>query len=727
MLHRAASGDRRRLVAFIAYVVATVAFTYPTAFRLGSAIPGDGIDGAAFLWNDWWLQHSIANGHAFFWSDFIYYPEGVSLVWHTHGLLNGILAAVVASVVGLVAAHNLLVLASFVLSAYGAFLLAQKELSVGAGPAFVAGLIFSFCPWKLAHLLGHVNLTSTQYVPFFVLCFLGAFRERKRDDARRSAIFAGLLLAANAYTDYTLAFFCGLWALFVTPALLVEMRRDRRSAREDDVLPQLSAFLVTSGIALAPLAWLILRDRFHGDAPTLTETGERAFYADLRSFVRPSWLHPWLRGYAHAPGSLEQTVTLGWCVPVLASLGAVLAVRRRRLVWVLTFVFFVLLSFGSELRWDGRPLGIPMPYRVLATIPVLQTARAPARFSLVAVLGAAMLAAQALGFLEERIRGRRATWLTVGAFATIAFEFAAFPFPTAPLPYGGVFTALAREPADSVVLDVPLAWRDAFVTVGVEDPTSTAAQVLHGKRRLGGIVARVDPRRLQAETRLPFVSELARVEKSGRPARELARRAACALAREHHVTHVLVTKLWRDSPAHRLVIDALPTEVLADDAGWIAYRVIDARCTEAWFESAPRWLDVTAPAVRREPGWSGIETSADPSSPPEWSWSERHAELVVSVSEGRPAEVIVAGSLYPPLVHAGSAVTFAVDGGPITRVVPTRTGVFDTELVVPEGPSREVRIVIDVPDAKPVEGDGRVLGFALEQIGVVPTSTDGSR
>ena len=60
------------------------------------------------------------------------------------------------------------------LAGYATYLLVRHLTGMRAA-AFVAGLIFAFCPYHFAHLLGQLNLVSLQWIPFYVLALLHAW------------------------------------------------------------------------------------------------------------------------------------------------------------------------------------------------------------------------------------------------------------------------------------------------------------------------------------------------------------------------------------------------------------------------------------------------------------------------------------------------------------------------------------------------------------------------
>src|SRR5205823_1700213 len=118
--------------------------------------------------------------------NFMFYPVGVNLVFYTLTLLNDALAIPVYALAGLVPAANVELCLSFVLSGYGAFLLARYVLRdtrrpeaagpdtrIGLAAAVIAGIIYAFSTNKMLYAsLGQFNIASSQWIPFYILYLL---------------------------------------------------------------------------------------------------------------------------------------------------------------------------------------------------------------------------------------------------------------------------------------------------------------------------------------------------------------------------------------------------------------------------------------------------------------------------------------------------------------------------------------------------------------------------
>ncbi len=178
----------------LGYLGLTLLFTYPLVLHFTTHVPGDGRDDPALVWNLWWVKHALLDLHVNpLTTDFLFYPIGVNLSFYTLTLLNGVVSIPLQALFGLVAASNLLLLLSFVLSGYSTYLLVLYLLNGKRNTqhvtrntqhatrntfsvplvAFIAGIVYAFAACKLWYVaLGQFNIASSQWIPFYVLFLL---------------------------------------------------------------------------------------------------------------------------------------------------------------------------------------------------------------------------------------------------------------------------------------------------------------------------------------------------------------------------------------------------------------------------------------------------------------------------------------------------------------------------------------------------------------------------
>jgi hypothetical protein len=172
---------RHHLFALLGYLAFTALLTYPLVREFGRAIPGDGFDGWQNVWNIWWVKRALlVEGTNPYFTRLLDYPAGVYLYFHTLNIFNGLTFLPITLNAGQLAAYDVAAAFSFVVGGYGGYLLTLRAMSqpgttrtsVGAlahTAAFLGGFIFAFSPYHMAHLLGHMQLISLEWLPFCAL------------------------------------------------------------------------------------------------------------------------------------------------------------------------------------------------------------------------------------------------------------------------------------------------------------------------------------------------------------------------------------------------------------------------------------------------------------------------------------------------------------------------------------------------------------------------------
>jgi len=502
---------KTHLCCLAAYLFLTLLLTYPLVLQFTKAIPGDGFDGWQNYWNLWWMKVALLEEHRSpFTTDLLYHPTGVNLYFHTLNPFNGLLTLPVQLAWGLLPAYNLVVLFSFAIGGYGAYLLARytlaqreqgsktearspkaseqqtsKSLRLAScilHPAFVAGLIYTFAPFHFAHLLGHMQVISLQWIPFYIIYLLKALAPSPRPPLprpsplvthARDALLAAFFLVLVALCDWYYVFYCLLFTVLLLAYLACRRRLTVRA-----VLVVVAIGLLF-GLALSPLLWPMVQEARHFRFMVPDPAQTRALSADLLAFITPQEFHPlWgqqARAWASAFSSTtsERTVFAGF-VPLLLALTAILPTRNTQYatrttthpsLWVLTLLTFLILSLGPVLHIGGRtallPGGgeIPLPYALLHRfVPFLNITRSVSRFDVMVMLSLALLAGFGLARLTDRWKrglGRKVALLSA---ALIVFEFLPAPYPMSPPDTPDWYHTLAAEPGDFAVLNLPMNW-----------------------------------------------------------------------------------------------------------------------------------------------------------------------------------------------------------------------------------------------------------------------------
>ena len=575
------------------FTLLALLLSWPLPLYLTTRVPGIAqwaFDESTFLWNAWYLKHALVDTlsnplH----TELIYYPLGIDLILYTYNFFHALMAQPLLLAVNLPFASNIALLLSTILSGYGAFLLTRYLLGkdwqfVGSSgpisgplfspsflPALIAGLLYAFASNRAVYAaLGHYDMVTTQWIPFYALMLLRSLDlQLSSRQRRKAAVMAGLFFAFNGLAEMITALFLAIFTLIVVLCWLVGNRAhdvdnvERRgrattgapshaqsvpfiTSFRHSFLALFTALFLIGLVAFAlwgPVLIPILRQFITADF-SLKEWGEAIpLSTDLWGWVTPTPLHPlWganlvaalreIKLRALIPDGAEMavglrdinTVFLGWCSLTMALVGAVAYGRRLR-IWLWTALIFGLFTLGPFLQingqyiynLDGVKTAFPMPFALLHYIPIVKANRAPNRNSVLLMLALAVLAGYGVHWLMGQFAKKRvvdagmqrlgsALALAIGGL--MVFEHLALPAPLSDARIPTVYEQIAADPNPVSVMHVPLGWRNSFGTWGPERTQLEYYQSAYDKPMLGGNISRAPDFKMDYFKRIPFFQAL---------------------------------------------------------------------------------------------------------------------------------------------------------------------------------------------------------------------------
>jgi len=208
---------RPSFLVIVYFVIATIIMTYPLVLKMGTAaIGGGGGDGTYSIWLIRWFQKALFELKISpFFNPYMNYPQGWNLATTEITLAMVALALPGSLLFGPTWGYNFAMLISFVLSGWGMYLWV-KHLTKSDLAGLIAGTIFAFIPFKMAHYItGHLSLAGTQWFPFY---FWGLFDLLKQDKfswrpVLLSSIAAGLIGLTSPYYVYMTIIMSGVFLI----------------------------------------------------------------------------------------------------------------------------------------------------------------------------------------------------------------------------------------------------------------------------------------------------------------------------------------------------------------------------------------------------------------------------------------------------------------------------------------------------------------------------------
>jgi hypothetical protein len=478
----------------------SLAATWPLATHVQGWVPGLG-DWGQNLWALWWTRQALLKlAQLPFFTTYLFYPEGVSLLFHPLDVADGLLALPLYGLWGGDVAYNLVILLSFVLAGWGAYGLALY-LTGQRAASFVAGLIFALSPYHFQRVdLGHLNLATIQWLPFYTL-FLLKFVEQRSWRAAGLAIFFLVFMALHSWYYVMYAGLLSLAVIFwpgrVGERELEELRKETERkavffsgdgwARR---VGRVGVVLGGAGIILLPLLWPMLQ--LLGTTTLIGAHEPLRHSVDLRSFWVPGPPSAWANrfeevwvSYAAQNREPGASAYLGYMALALSLVGLVgRRWRRQALWWLTTAISFTVLALGPQLQMDGRILEVWLPYSWLAQgVSLFAVTGIPGRFVVMTSLALAMLAAYGLSYVSSQISPVRPPlrlWVCLGVGLLIGLEYLVIPLRLTSTRVDTFYQSLAADPAAYALIDIK--WDANFLM---------HAQTVHGKPLIGGWLARL--------------------------------------------------------------------------------------------------------------------------------------------------------------------------------------------------------------------------------------------
>lgn len=402
-------------------------------------------------WNLWY-GWEVFQGHykSLFQCSVAAFPEGASLLYQSFSYYNLGLSMLLRHIGGPVLAYNLLIMHTFVLAGFGAFLLGRYLLRDDY-LALLVGFIFAFSSFHFARALHHLNIVSLQFVPFFVLFYIKAIREHDL----KYTFLAALFLVLNALCSWVYLIL-GIYFMSMAYGYLVLRRR---SIFLWDVIGR-SAVVV--GLTFVSLSYLLVPMIITAFShPDVYKEGHDVFVADLAGVFIPSALQ-WLghakpiRAITHmfTGNQWESAVYLGlsMIVIILVTIRRTIAESSR---YLLVALASVLLSMGEMLHILGWRAPIFLPYRVLSHVPIFSNMRAPSRHAVYAILFLAIVVAIGVRQLCRSPRwSSRAKLCFLALTALIVLDFYSFDNVMTPVTLPPAYSTILRY-GDGAILDLP--------------------------------------------------------------------------------------------------------------------------------------------------------------------------------------------------------------------------------------------------------------------------------
>ncbi len=509
---------KKHIVVLSLYIVLAAVMTLPIIGHFSSRLAGEGGDPWQTLWRFEYKQQEISQAigdsriGSYLAEEFLgrSNPRLVNLsVWPWMPL---------HLMFGEPFAYNVVWLLSFILSGYSMYLLVAFLLRPSSAfsvfgfqfsnvelAAFIAGVVYMFLPFHVAHAYGHFGAMQTQWLPFIILTFLAFW---KKPSFLRVALL-GFLLVIQAWTEHHYLVWLGIFLLIW---LFMNWRRVLQRIRRFPVLnAQLPSRILGGSLILLILVFLALSlsptVRLALQSDSSLDLGREQlvrFSSDVFSFVVPAPFHPVWGGLSNNlfassfTGNVTEATEFLGLVPLLIVVFFYRHIPARpRRFWTFVILVFFFIALGPQLHLFGRVTGIALPYEIVDSWPGFSAVRAVGRAGVFVGISMCVL----LGFVLSR-QLKRLSMAGV-LLVVVLIELLFLPMPTQSTELSEVYGAV-RDLPGTAILEIPTATNYTAAS------RSLYASLLHGKNVFGNIALEraQDPEVLRLSRSVPTVRQL---------------------------------------------------------------------------------------------------------------------------------------------------------------------------------------------------------------------------
>jgi len=401
------------LVAIVFYLGCFIVFFYAVLPTFSTHLIGPLEDNVHFYWNLWWANRSFEQNPTLFekfagltYTRHIFFPEGTSLFLVPYSFFNVAASFALKPALNLVSTYNLLVGITFVWAGAGAFFL-TRYLTRNSYVAFIAGFLFAFNPSHIAHAQHHINITSIQFIPFFVLYFIKVVRGNARKDFTLACIYFLL----NTLCSWYYFIYCIYFMVFSYIYLAIKKKKVLLIGIATKIVWISSISVILLSPWIVNMIGTVIQER--GQIHVGLKSFQQAYVVDLIAFVLPHTYHPFnhLSVVDHINKLFtghpwESTAYLGMA-NIIIVVSIFKSCFQKISKYLLGMIPFMLLAMGSYLHIFGKVVSVWLPYNLIQHIPIFSMARTPSRAIVFVYLFWSIIVALCLCEVFKRIKKTR--------------------------------------------------------------------------------------------------------------------------------------------------------------------------------------------------------------------------------------------------------------------------------------------------------------------------------
>lgn len=484
---------KKHIYVILIYFILILFFTFPAWLKIGTLVYGfiQDTDNRGALWSFWWERYAYLNNLDANKVSILAAPFGQESIREIQPYILKFIFKWSSILTNDIVTYNFWLITSFVLAALFMYLLVFY-FTRSYYAAFIAGLIYGFCPYHFNKAWEHYLLAQIQWMPLYILSVFMLYEKISLKNIIIFIIACTLLLSFEfTYVYIMLIFTLGFFIfIFYQHFIKIKLFKNKDLLKFDNLfydLRFLKNFLLISLLAILvnmPIIFPILKAFFiapETSAATI-DAGSRPFRylfsqsAHISNYFFPAVSNPllgritkpFIGSIFYGRGSIEQTLYLGWTSIILALIAQKFtktkyskeisvknAFLKENIFLTKLFLFIALLGvlFSMPPYWNFGIFKIYFPsFFMYKIFPMF---RAYARFGILVMLAMGVLAGLGINYILSK-KSRKSIFAIVFS-CLILFEFNNIP----PLRYTDmslypkVYQWLAEQKDNFIIVEYP--------------------------------------------------------------------------------------------------------------------------------------------------------------------------------------------------------------------------------------------------------------------------------
>lgn len=478
------------LILFL-FIVLTVINTYPLILHINTHAAGHSEDHFQNMWNFWWMNKSVFDlkQNPYF-SQYIFYPDGASLVLHTLSPISSLISIPLQHLLdnNLVLTYNLIFIFTIALVGLSMHTLAYY-LTKNHFASFMAGYLLAFSPYMLEHAMGHLNLIAIYFLPLYILFLI----KLKNNQSIKNIIWLALFAILTFYTDFYQMIFLFFFTIIY---LIYRLIFDRVGLNKKYFL---SLFFVVL-IILIFTSPLLIKSTEAFFSNKFTPNHDIYYWSpDILTFFTVGPNSPFYRIAGHVKANnqnIENQNYIGLTVLFLLIIGFI-RIKSNTKFWYFSAAAFFIFSLGSILKISGHDLFTLPYYYIFKIFPFISIS---SRFMALFYISTAVICAFSIKYLLAKT-DLKIKKVTLGAtvFLLVFLEFQIVPFKLTAVNVPEFYYKINNDPEEYVIADA---------TIVEHNGLGMYYQTIHQKKILAGYISRHNLSLMNFLLNEPVVSDI---------------------------------------------------------------------------------------------------------------------------------------------------------------------------------------------------------------------------